>query len=131
MWAVRLGSTNPDSVNGVAVDSFGDVVATGTFSTPSAANTTGAASLHATTTTSSNPFVLKLNGTTGATDYAVSYGDVATSTGDAVAVNRYGATPNQIGIAGSFGATITFPAPVGALTASTPNDVWFLTAKLQ
>jgi hypothetical protein len=129
-WAVRLGGTGSDATNGVAVDSFGDVIVTGLFNK----TTTGAATLTATTSTASNPFVLKLNGTTGSTDSAAGYGDSGTATGDAVACNRYGAPPNAITIAGSFSATLTFStpgtaSPVGPATNAT--DVWLITAALQ
>jgi len=130
-WAVRVGAGGPDAVNSVAFDSFGDVIAAGTFNTPAGTPTTGAAALTAATKSASNPFVLKFNALSGATDFSAAYGDIAASTGDAVTVNRYGTTTNEIGIAGTFGNTITFPAPVGTMSASTPSDVWFLTAKLQ
>jgi hypothetical protein len=129
VWAVRLGGAGGDVANGVAVDSFGDAVVTGTFNR----TTSGAAVLTATTTTASNPFVLKLNGLTGATDSAAAYGCDATSSGDAVAVNRFGATPDQISLAGSFGSTLTFGAPGTAspVTSVNPTDVYFVAAKLQ
>ena len=130
-WAVRLGASGPDSTNGVAFDSLGDVIVAGAFNTPAGTPTTGAAALTSGTKSASNPFVLKLNGTTGAADSSAAYSDIAAATGDAIAVNRYGTTTNQIGIAGTFGNSITFPAPAGPVTATTPTDVWFLTAILQ
>ena len=128
-WAVRLGGTSSDATNGVAVDSLGDVIATGLFNK----TTTGAAVLAATTTSASNPFVLKLDGATGSTDFAAAYGSSGTATGDAVAVNRYGATPDQIMLAGSTTAPLTFGAP-GTASPVTPvnsTDVWIATAHLQ
>jgi len=128
VWAVRMGGTGDDVANGVAVDSFGDFVVTGSINK---GPTTGAATLTASSTTAPDAFLLKLNGLTGATDFAARYGDAANQSGDAIAINRYGATPDQIAVVGSITSSMTFPAPAGSITSVNPTDVWFLTAKLQ
>src|SRR5262249_5721277 len=66
VWAFRLGGTGSDAANGVAVDSFGDVIVTGGFQR----TTTGFAALSANGTSASDVFVLKVNGATGARDFA-------------------------------------------------------------
>jgi hypothetical protein len=129
-WAVRIGGIGSDVVNGVAVDSLGDVLAIGTFNK----TTTGAAVISAQTTTAANSFSLKLNGLTGATDSAHAYGSVATTSGDAVVVNRYlGTAQDAITMTGTFGATLTFGLPGTAtpITATLGTDVYLVTAKLQ
>jgi hypothetical protein len=130
-WANRLGGTAADTANGVAVDSSGEVYAVGLFNkTATVSGTTQ--TLTTSTTTSSNPFLLQMNGATGAIDDVVGYPDSATSAASAIAVNRWGTvSPNLIGIAGEYQTTITFPAPAGALTSVGTTDVWFVTAKLQ
>lgn len=135
VWSVRLGGTIVDAANGVAVDSFGDVIAAGVFNkTATISGTFGTygTNLVTTSTTSSNPFVLKINGTSGSIDFATSFADSATSSASGVAVNRYGSTTlNQISIAGTYVSTLTLPAPAGAITAVNATDVWLATAKLQ
>jgi hypothetical protein len=127
-WAVRLGGAGGDVANGVAVTSFGNVVVTGSINK---GPTTGAAALTAASTTAPDAFILKLNGGTGSTDFAANYGDAANQTGDAIAVNRFGATPNQIAVAGSITSGMTFPAPAGSITAVNPTDVFVVFANLQ
>jgi hypothetical protein len=124
-WAVRLGGAGSDTANGVALTSFGDVVVTGAFNR----TTTGAAALTAASATAPDIFVLKLNGTTGATDDAKGYGDAVTQTGDAVVVNRFGG--NQITVAGTLNGTIPFPAPAGSVAAAGAQDVFLMTGLLQ
>ena len=113
--------------NGVAVTYYGDVVVTGLINK---GPTTGAATLTAASTTAPDAFILKLNGNTGATDFAANYGDAANQSGDAIAINKYSAA-DQIAVVGSITASMTFPAPAGSITSVNPTDVWFLTAKLQ
>jgi hypothetical protein len=135
-WAVRLGGTGGDVAYGVATTSVGDVVVTGLFNR----TTTGAAILTTTTTTASNPFVLKLDGLTGATQQAKGYGDAATSSGDALVVNRFGT--DQVSIVGSFGATLTAVPPTSPpllgpalpplpVTAVNATDVFLVNALLE
>ncbi len=127
-WAVRLGGTGGDAVNGVALTSYGDVVATGIFNrTASISGST--MTITAASTTAADAFVLKLNGLTGAVDGAAGYGDPVTQTGDAIAVNRFGA--NQVALVGTLNGSIPFPAPAGTVTATGATDVFFVTAKLQ
>ncbi len=128
VWSVRLGGIGADSTNGVALDSFGDVIATGTFFRT--ATITGTTTTIAATSTSANPFVMKLNGTTGALEDVKAFGDSATATGDAIAVNRFGATPNQITLAGTLNSTMTVPG-VGTVTATNVTDVYLVPAILQ
>jgi hypothetical protein len=127
VWAVRLGGGGSDVANGVAVDSYGDVIATGLFF--GTATMTGTATTVATPGAASNPFVLKLNGGTGAVEDVKSFSDAATATGDAIAVNRFGA--NQISLAGTLNATMTVPAPAGNVSATNVTDVYLIPAILQ
>jgi hypothetical protein len=132
-WAVRMGGAGGDVANGVAVDSAGDVLVVGSFNK---GPTTGAAVLTAAGTTSPDVFVLKLNGATGATDFAAGYGDAVNQTGDAIAVNRFGATPDQIAVAGTLNGSIGFPAPVGTLSfggvdPSLSADVFLVTGQIR
>jgi hypothetical protein len=81
-------------------------------------------------TATSNPFLLELDGATGATGFALAYSDGAPSSGDAIAVNRYATGPNQIGVAGSFQGTIAFPS--GTIGATNPGgDVFLLVGNVQ
>ncbi len=129
-WAVSMGGGAIDVAYGVAFDSYGDVIATGLFNrTATISNST--TTLTATTTTASNPFVLKLHNLTGALDFAEAYGDIGTSSGDAIAVNRFGA--DQVALAGSFAGTLSFGTTgvASPVTAVNPSDVWFMTAILK
>ena len=132
IWAERLGGTKADNVNGLAVDYYGDVIATGAFNlTANVSGTTAStATITATGTTAPDVFVWKLNGNTGGTDSLVGYGDAATQTGDAIAANRF-SSGNQVTFAGTLNSSITFPAPAGAVTATGATDVFLTTAKLQ
>jgi hypothetical protein len=124
VWSVRLGGTGVDNATGVGVTSFDDVIVTGSYSRTSS----GAAVLtNASTTT--NPYVLKLNSATGATEDAKGFADASTATGDALAVNPYGG--NQIALVGTVNATLTVPAPAGSVTATNVTDVYVIPAVLQ
>jgi len=72
----------------------------------------------------SDIFLLKLNSTTGASQFAANYGDVATQTGDAISVNRSGtgAVKDTFSLAGTLNGSATFPAPVGTVTAVGSTD---------
>jgi hypothetical protein len=131
-WAERLGGTGADAVNGVAVTSYGDVLATGIVnkSATIAGTTASATTVTASSTTAADAFVWKINGLTGGTDFAAPYGDIVTQTGDAVAVNRFAAT-NQVALVGTLNGSVTFPAPAGTISATGATDVFFTTAKLQ
>jgi hypothetical protein len=127
VWAVRIGGAKNDVLNGVAVDSFGDVIAVGGFY----GTTTGVAVLTATGTTATDAFVLKLNGSTGAKDSASAYGDAQTQAGDAVVTNRFGTTPNNITVGGTISGTMNFGAPAGSITATGVNQAYVLFSTLQ
>jgi hypothetical protein len=127
LWAVRLGGPGNDTVNGLSVDSSGEVIAVGAMNK----TVTGAATLAAAGTTASDAFVLQLGGATGATDFAQNYGDASTQAADVVAVNRFGATPNAITLVGTLSGTITFPAPAGSVKATGVTDAFLVTAILK
>jgi len=132
--AVRIGGTALDLVRSVAFTSFGDIVALGNFNPSSAAfrtanggnDTNGAAGLLS--AGSADAMVLKINGLTGATDDAKSYGNAATQSGDTIAVNRFGA--NQISFTNTSGGTVTY-APGVVYTAVDANNVALVLANLQ
>jgi hypothetical protein len=119
----------------VAVTSFGDIVAQGNFLTSSAAfrtanggnDTNGFAGLLSLGT--ADIIVAKLNGLTGATDAATGYGNATTQSGDVIAVNRFGATPNQIVFTNTSAGTVNFGGQV--FTATGTNDVALVFANLQ
>ena len=119
VWSQRMGGTGPDSASGVAVNSSGEVLVTGGFQR----TTTGVAVLTA-AGVASDIFLLKLNSTTGASQFAANYGDVATQTGDAISVNRSGtgAVKDTFSLAGTLNGSATFPAPVGTVTAVGSTD---------
>lgn len=87
LWAVSLGSPLIDETRDVAFDAWGDVIATGFYSEPTA----GAAALPS-TLPGSKQFILSLDGKTGATRGAVGYGDREMQVGSRVAV---GAPPGR------------------------------------
>lgn len=125
IWAVRLGGTGADAVNGVATTSTGDVLVTGLFNK----TTTGVAALTAGSTTAADAFLLKLDGATGAAQFSAAYGDPVTQSGDAVAVNRFGG--NQFAMTGTLNGSISFPAPAAAITAVGAQDVFVLVGLVQ
>ncbi len=125
IWAVRLGGTGGDTANGVATTSTGDVVVTGLFNK----TTTGVAALTANGTTAADVFLLELDGASGAARFAAAYGDAVTQSGDAVAVNRFGA--NQLAVVGTLNGSIPFPAPAGTVTATGNVDVFLLVGPIQ
>ncbi len=125
VWAVRFGGAYVDAASSAALDSFGDVLVTGSFS----GTTSGAAVLTAagSSTSVADAFLLELDGATGATRYASGFGDASTQTGDAVAIDRLGA--NEFALAGTLNGTIAFPAPAGSVAdtlASGNADVYLL-----
>ncbi|HVI95378.1 MAG TPA: hypothetical protein VM753_15310 [Anaeromyxobacter sp.] len=135
--AVRIGGLGADQVNGVAVTSTGDIVATGSFAASTAAfrtanggfDTTGIAQLH--NAGGSDAFVLMLNGATGALYTATAYGDAAAQNGDRVCVDRFATVPNQVGLLGTFAGTINFGSTAGSVSSVNGGDVYFSVAKLQ
>jgi hypothetical protein len=127
-WAVRIGGTTGDQVNGVAVTSFGEVLATGLF----IGTTTGAATLTGAGTVASDAFLLKLDAATGATQFSAAYGDTSNQAGNAVVANRSGtgSVRDLVQFGGTYAGAVTFPAPAGALPAST-GDSFLVFAPLQ
>ncbi len=115
-WAVRMGGTGSDEGRGVAVNSNGQVVATGLFN----GTTTGAAALTAASSAASDAFVLQLDGVTGATQLAAAYGDLATQDGDFVVINRagVGSAKDLVDFSGNFAGSMTFPAPAGTISTT-------------
>jgi len=72
LWAVRMGSTGSDGVSAIALTSSNDPVVVGAHS----GTTTGVAEISVPADSAwSNAFVLKLDGATGARQFAQSYGD--------------------------------------------------------
>jgi hypothetical protein len=138
-WAVRMGSTAGDEARGVAVDSFGNVVVTGLFNTPTAGTpTTGFAALQATGLAASDVFVAKLNGATGAlatagaVSGAAAYGDANTQNGNAVAVNRFGTgSVKDIAVFGGEFASGSITFGSSALTTTNPTDGYLMFGSFQ
>jgi Bacterial Ig domain len=134
VWnAVRIGGTAADLVRTVAFTSLGDIVAMGQFGASSASfrttnggDTTGLATL--TSLGGIDAMVLKLNGATGATEGAKSYGNSGTQSGDVVAVNRFGGDEISFTIT-SFGS-VDFGGGV-TYTSGAAADVALVLAKLQ
>jgi hypothetical protein len=123
-WASALGSAGVDEFRGVAVDSSGNVVATGIIA--GAAQGTNLPSLTPPGTNSAMA-LFRIDGATGvgtvpAGTPAGVYGNnlVSGAAGDGVAINRQAAGPlrDQVVISGDFGQQVVFPSPVGQLDAS-------------
>jgi hypothetical protein len=135
-WALRAGGVGDDEVRGVAVDSFGNPVVVGLYNEVS----TGFLTLTAASGTS-DAFLVKLDGTTGATVAATggqaSYGDdLGTQNANAIAINRLGvgSVLNNVVFGGSFGSTIDFGAPNPASTpdlTTNGTDTFLVFGKLQ
>jgi hypothetical protein len=133
VWnAVRIGGTALDLVRSVAFTSVGDIVALGNFGassvsfrTTNGGDTTGLATL--TSAGGMDAMVVKLNGLTGATDDARSYGNAGTQSGDVIAVNRFGA--NQIVFSNTSGGTVVYGSQ--SFTATGANDLALVFGNLQ
>jgi hypothetical protein len=121
----QLGGTGIDLVRCVAVDSNGDPILNGQFNSTSP--TTKGPSL--TSVGSNDVFLLKLSGSTGAVQYAHSYGDVAGQTGDQIVVNRFGT--NQTTFGTSISSSANFGGAVGSVTAAGTTDAFLIFSKLQ
>jgi hypothetical protein len=110
---VRFGGTGLDLVTSVAVTSFGDIVALGTFNASSVAfhtanggnDTNGGFGIIS--QGGADFFVAKFNGQTGATDGAAGYGNAGSQGGNVLSVNRFGT--NQTAFTGSSPGTVLFP----------------------
>jgi hypothetical protein len=83
VWSVRLGGRSSDEARGLAVDAHGDLAVTGFF----AAETNGAAAL-VSQRYSTDAFLLLLDGASGTTRAAQSYGDEESQAGGRVAFGR-------------------------------------------
>ena len=138
-WLVRFGGDHSETVAGVQTTSAGDIIAAGSFSASSAAfrtahggaDTTGVAQLVSPGTVgTTDVYLFRLNRSTGAADFAAEYGSTGSQTGQALVVNRYGATPNQIDLAGGFSGTMSFGA-AGSVSSVGTVDVFLFTAGLQ
>ncbi len=133
VWnAVRIGGTALDLVRSVAFTSAGDIVALGNFAassvsfrTTNGADTTGLAAL--TSAGGIDAMVIKLNGQTGATDEARSYGNAGTQSGDVIAVNRFGA--NQVVFTNTSGGTVLYGTQ--SFTATAANDAALVFARIE
>jgi len=115
-WAVAEGSAGVDEFRGIGVDSYGNYAVTGIVSGPS----TGMAALNP-PGTGAAMVLFSLNGGTGAVSSSAIYGNTLGTAvaGDGVALNREatGSLQNQVVITGDYAQSVTFPAPVGMLTA--------------
>jgi len=139
LWAARMGGTGPDVVTGMGTTSTGDVLVAGSFQR----TTTGVAALTA-SGTSTDLFLLELDGATGALRFGaptaadklgdpVFYGDEALQTADALAVNRWGtgSAQDHFAFSGTLNGTADFPAPAGRVTASGVTDVLLVVGGVQ
>jgi hypothetical protein len=136
VWApASFGGSGTETLRGLAVTSYGDIVATGTLAPSSTAFKTahagldivGAFSLNVNGTTAPDMYVAKFDGSTGANQNAQKYGDATTQNGDAVAVNRFGT--NQVALAGTLNGSATFGS--AAVTAANGTDVVLVFGDLQ
>lgn len=101
VWAVRFGSTDLDSAEGIAVDANGDVFVVGKFQ-----GTVDFGGGNRMSAGDSDIFVVKLNGETGAHIWSARYGGLGNDgSGSAIAVSG----ANEIVVAGTFSsASLTF-----------------------
>jgi hypothetical protein len=138
VWnAVAWGGTGTDLVRQVAFDSFGDIIAVGTANPSTTAfrtangghDTIGEFSLNVNGTSSSDAFVVKINGTTGGADNGTTYGAAGSESGDALAVNRFSAN-NQIAFSMLWTGTATIGG-AGSVTAAGGLDSALVFAHLQ
>jgi len=141
-WLIRFGGSLGETVGSMSTTSFGDVLVTGTFSASSAAfrtangghDTTGAAALNnagAAGSGSTDSYLMKLNRSTGATEFSAAYGNPGAQTGDFVWVNRYGSTPNDIAFSGSFAGPMNFGGTSSPITSVGVSDAYLVFAHLQ
>jgi len=102
-WAARLGGPSVDGARSVAVDPYGDVAVAGFFTF----FTTGAADLQA-ELPGTDAFLLMLDGATGATRSALSYGDPDTQTAERIAFGRDEQGNPYLALGGEFTGTLRF-----------------------
>jgi hypothetical protein len=108
VWAVRLGNTQPDQTNVVAIAPGDNVIAVGSYAaTIAGTSTTGAAVLTAPGgNTAGQAFILKLDAATGATHFAGGYGDAATQL-----ATRLSVSGSRVHFGGALLGVIDFGAP--------------------
>jgi hypothetical protein len=122
---VQFGGNGIDQSLGIAATSTGDAIVTGKFQ---AAWSIGPA---LTSAGGYDAFVAKINGAAGILDDAHRYGNAANQTGDAVVVNRFGVTPDQITFGTSIASGADFGPPAGAVTPLGANDAVLVFSRLQ
>ncbi len=126
-WGVRLGNTGADVASAVAIAPLDDVIAVGSYSaTASGSATTGAAALGAPAGGANNAFVLKLDGTTGATHSAGGYGDASGQLASDVAVRG-----NRVQLGGITAGVLDFGAPTTPISTGTASTAFTTFADLQ
>ncbi len=126
-WGVRLGNTNADATNAVAIAPFDNVIAVGSYAaTTSGTPTTGAAALTAPAGGANNVFVLKLDGATGATHSAGGYGDASGQLASDVAVRG-----NRVQFGGITAGVLDFGAPTTPISTGTTSTAFTTFADIQ
>jgi hypothetical protein len=137
--AIAWGGTGNDLVRQLAFTSYGDIVATGvaapstsTFKTANGGHDLiGAFGLIVNGATSTDAMIVKVNGTTGASDGGTTYGGTGTETGDSLAVNRFGASSNQIAFTMFWSGNNPVAPIAGTLPAAGGGDSALVFANLQ
>jgi hypothetical protein len=118
----RIGGNGSDSVKGLATTSAGDVVATGNlYPSTGGAPSTGAAALTPAGSSANDQLVLKLNGSTLATQGAAVYGDAAAQDARAVVVNRFGTGTARDAV--TFGGQLTGSVTYGVGLSITNSGI--------
>jgi hypothetical protein len=115
LWSSTFGGVNQDSVEGLAVDSSGDVVATGLFK---GTNIDFAGRALSSTWGGPDTFIVKLSGVDGASIWAKNINCGGPDLGSGVAIDQ----DDSIFVAGQFFGTADFGG--GALTTAGMNDVY-------
>lgn len=115
-WAVRFGSTDVDSVSGIAVDSNGDVIVLGMFR-----GTVNFGGMNLVSAGDNDVYLVKLDGATGTHIWSQRFGGTGNDgSGGAVVIDSSG----SIVITGSFGSPmITFGGP-NFSNAGTGGDLY-------
>ena len=102
-WAVRLGSRSIDEARNVIFEPTGDVLVTGLFT----GHANGAAELVA-EWPGTDAFLLELDGSTGVTRGASSFGDAETQTGNKLGVGSAPSGPSFVVLGGEYAGTLDF-----------------------
>jgi hypothetical protein len=155
IWATRVGAALDDAMNGVAVDSFGNVIVSGDLLTSATASTVTATTtetapvgdgpscvpatpstcaLTAPPGTARASYVAKLPGSTGLFDVATATvtGNTHDSSADKISVNRFGAGALKDALLwdGVYSTSLTF-APLSPLVAIDPTETFVVFGVLQ